>query len=63
MAIIMCMCMLRNPIITIVDSGIDVNNPIFQNIKISGISVDFDETTNKWGAVKNGNVDDEIGDK
>lgn len=61
MAIIMCMCMLRNPIITIIDSGIDVNNPIFQNIKISGISVDFDETTNKWGVVKNGNVDDEIG--
>ncbi len=57
----MYMYMLRNPIIAVVDSGIDVDNPIFQNIKISGVSVDFDDTTNRWVIVKNGNINDEIG--
>ena len=57
----MCTCMLRNPIIAIVDSGIDVSNPIFQNIKISGVSVDFDETANEWGMIKNCDIKDEIG--
>lgn len=61
MVTIICTCMLRNPIIAIVDSGIDVSDSIFRNIKISGISVDFDETTNKWGMIKNGDIKDEIG--